>query len=197
MRLYSYVVRYDYGFAPNPFHGWCTVATCKPEIRAHAAVGDWIMGTGGTDNGLVGKLVFAMRVTETATFTEYFSDARFQSKKPDLRGSLKQAFGDNIYRRHRGRWQQLDSHHSLATGAPNPANIEHDTRVDRVLLSDDYVYFGAAAIPIPPEAATLDGTTVLAVRGHKCRFPETLVRQVVSWIEAIPHRGLAGRPAGW
>ena len=37
-RLFSYVVRYDYGFAPNPFEGCCTIATCKPQIR-RAALG--------------------------------------------------------------------------------------------------------------------------------------------------------------
>jgi hypothetical protein len=46
MRLFSYVVARDYGFAPNPFHRHCTLATCKPGIRARAAVGDWVIGTG-------------------------------------------------------------------------------------------------------------------------------------------------------
>ena len=36
VRLYSYVFDHDYGFAPNPFHGVCTLATCKPSIREHA-----------------------------------------------------------------------------------------------------------------------------------------------------------------
>ena len=29
MRIYAYVVTHDNGFAPNPFHGFCTLATCK------------------------------------------------------------------------------------------------------------------------------------------------------------------------
>jgi len=41
--LYSYVVRYDSGFAPNPFGGYCTLATCKPEIRKTAQLGDWLV----------------------------------------------------------------------------------------------------------------------------------------------------------
>ena len=36
----------DYGFAPNPFFGFCTLANCKPKIRKSANVGDWIIGTG-------------------------------------------------------------------------------------------------------------------------------------------------------
>ena len=40
-RIYSYVVRYDSGFAPNPFYGYCTLATCKPDIRGR---GGWRLG---------------------------------------------------------------------------------------------------------------------------------------------------------
>ena len=35
----------DYGFAPNPYFGYCTLATCKPVIRRCAGVGDWIAWT--------------------------------------------------------------------------------------------------------------------------------------------------------
>ena len=97
MRLYSYVVARDYGFAPNPFYGTCTLATCKPLIRRMASPGDWVIGTGAAGNLLTGHLVYAMQVTEVLTFDEYFDDVRFQTKKPNLGGSLKQAFGDNIY----------------------------------------------------------------------------------------------------
>ena len=29
-KLYSYIVATDSGFSPNPFHGFCTLACCKP-----------------------------------------------------------------------------------------------------------------------------------------------------------------------
>ncbi len=82
MRLYSYKVRYDIGFAPNPFHGVCTLATCKPRIRAGASVGDWVVGVGSASQGTLGRLVFGMQVEEKMTFDEYWDDERFQSKKP-------------------------------------------------------------------------------------------------------------------
>jgi hypothetical protein len=46
-------------------------------------------------------------------------------KKPNLRGSKKQAFGDNIYSRNAqgNRWCQADSHHSLKDGTPNLSNV--------------------------------------------------------------------------
>ena len=63
-RLYSYIIARDYGFAPNPFYGFCTLATCKPNIRKSASVGDWVIGTGTKKKNRDGHLVFAMRVTE-------------------------------------------------------------------------------------------------------------------------------------
>nr|VFK20813.1 MAG: hypothetical protein BECKLPF1236B_GA0070989_12264 [Candidatus Kentron sp. LPFa] len=106
--LFSYVVARDYGFAPNPFFGVCTLATCKPRIRKAATIGDWVIGTGSKKNDRQGVLVYVMRVSEAMTFNEYWSDARFLRKIPNLRGSKKQAFGDNIYYRD-GRWAVVSS----------------------------------------------------------------------------------------
>jgi hypothetical protein len=35
--VYEYVMTSDSGFAPNPFHGTCTLACCKPKIRKSVA----------------------------------------------------------------------------------------------------------------------------------------------------------------
>ena len=151
-KLYSYIVARDYGFAPNPFYGFCTLATCKPRIRKSAAIGDWIIGTGSKRKNKAGHLVYAMRVTETMPFDEYWNDPRFQRKKPDPYGSEKQGYGDNIYHRDSSltdEWKQLDSHHSRGDGSPNLKNIERDTGVDRVLISDDFIYCGGSGPLIP------------------------------------------------
>ena len=37
MIVYEYVMTSDSGFAPNPFHGACTLACCKPKIRKGVA----------------------------------------------------------------------------------------------------------------------------------------------------------------
>lgn len=58
MVLYSYVITRDYGFAPNPFWNVCSLATCKPQIRQHASVGDWIAGFGGKNTEVPHKMVF-------------------------------------------------------------------------------------------------------------------------------------------
>ena len=193
MGLFTYVVRRDYGFAPNPFFGVCTLATCMVKIRETAAVGDWIVGTGSKTQDREGQLVYAMKVTETMSFNKYWRDLRFQCKKPNLAGSRKQAFGDNIYRKCSpdGQWRQVNSHHSLPDGRPNRNNIGHDTKVDRVLLSDDFLYFGGSGPTIPGRCEVCTSGI-----GHRCRFPGAVVRGFCAWLRTL-ETGFNGPPSDW
>ena len=198
MKLFSYVVARDYGFAPNPFFRICTLATCKPKIRKPASIGDWIIGTGSKPKGRRGYLVYAMCVTETMTFNEYWEDERFQRKKPNLRGSMKQAFGDNIYfKDDAGEWHQQDSHHSCEDGSPNLHNIRNDTQTDRVLLSKEYSYWGGPGPEIPSEFRNYGGCDICVKRGHKCRFPEGLVNGFVAWLRSLDVNGYLDEPLDW
>jgi hypothetical protein len=199
MRLHSYVVARDYGFAPNPFYGVCTLATCKPIIRAGAGVGDWVLGTGSKRCGLEGKAIFAMRVTKTLHFDEYWSDERFQCKRPSMHGSLKQAYGDNIYwHAENGAWLQAPSHHSLPDGSPNSRNISTDTSRNRVLVSDDFLYWGGSGREIPARFRDWDGLDVCTGRqGQRSNWPDDLVREMADWLESFEERGHLGRPGAW
>lgn len=198
MRLFSYVVARDYGFAPNPFCGVCTLATCKPLIRRAAAIGDWVVGTGSKTRGRQGFLVYAMRVSEAMPFNEYWADPRFRRKRPNMRGSLKQAFGDNIYfRDDNDQWHQLDSHHSYQDGTANPHNIQHDTQTDRVLLGAEYAYWGGVGPEIPAKFRHCDGTDLCAGHGHKSRFPPGLVDEFVQWFHSLDAQGYLGDPLDW
>ena len=198
MRLFSYVVARDYGFAPNPFFGTCTLATCKPNIRRAAALGDWIIGTGSKTRGRQGCLVFAMRVSEVMTFNEYWLDKRFLQKRPNLRGSLKQAFGDNIYfKDKRGRWHQQNSHHSDENGTPNEHNIQNDTQTDRILVGVDYAYWGGNGPCIDPAFRDYGGYDVCAKRNHKSNFPDEFVRDFSKWLRSLDQHGYLGDPLGW
>jgi hypothetical protein len=201
MRLHSYVVARDYGFAPNPFFGICTLATCKPRIRSVAQINDWVVGTGSKKRKRQKQIVYAMRVTGAMTFKQYWTDPRFQRKKPNLRGSKKQAFGDNIYSRdvHTDSWCQADSHHSLTDGSLNEANVIADTKTDRVLISDDYVYWGGSGPQLPetflnygPQHASL-----CAGRNHKNEFPLDLVEEFIAWIRSLNEKGYVSEPLDW
>lgn len=150
-RLFIYVVSRDFGFAPNPFHGCCTLATCKPDIRKSAKVGDWIMGVGGSRLNAVGRCLYLMEVSEILTFDEYWVDERFERKKPLRNGSALMMVGDNIYHRksEAGPWIQEDSHHSNPDGTPNETNMKTDTGSLNVLVSWQFYYFGLSAPQVP------------------------------------------------
>ena len=197
MKLYSYIVARDYGFAPNPFHGFCTLATCKPGIRGTAQIGDWVVGTGSSANNRSGYIVFAMRVIEAMTFNEYWCDRRFSAKRPNLSGSRKKRFGDNIYHRapNSGDWVQEDSHHSYEYGRPNQSNIKRDTKSDRVLISDCYIYWGGYGPEIPSRFRSKG--IVISGQGYKYKFPEAHVRSFVRWINSHNDRGYLNRPLDW
>lgn len=201
MRLYSYVVARDYGFAPNPFYGYCTLATCMPVIRRTAQVGDWVVGTGSVTKGLDGRLVFAMRVDETMTYNEYWADDRFARKRPNLSGSLKQRYGDNIYHRPDpyAAWIQEDSHHSHENGVPNRWNIAHDTKTDRVLVSQTFTYWGGEGPLIPKLFRDWNGVDVVHKdRGYRVAvFPDDLRDAFVQWLQDEHDRGVIGEPYDW
>ena len=192
--IYSYVVTYDSGFAPNPFYGFCTLATCKPVIRRLASINDWIVGTGSNRKGVRrgGFLVYAMRVCEDLNFTQYWDDPRFQKKKPNLYSNdYQRACGDNIYcLLENGKWRQLNSYHSKKDGLPNQDHIDHDTRDNRVLISDDFVYFGGSGPEIPNSLKSL----VRQGSGHKKSEDPAIIAKFENWIRDLHMRGYQGCP---
>jgi len=201
LRLFSYVVRYDSGFAPNPFFGYCTLATCKPDIRRNAELNDWVVGTGSADRSVQrgGHLVYTMRVTDILTFAEYWADARFQRKKPDLRRSKERACGDNIYYRDKNNaWQQLDSFHSNKDGSISRPHVQIDTDVDRVLISDDFIYFGGYGPQIPGGFRDYEGQDICKIgRGRKTASNVNMIADFIKWARAFGDQGYAARPYDW
>lgn len=200
--IYSYVVRYDSGFAPNPFYGYCTLATCKPSIRRSAYVGDWVIGCGSNEQSIKrgGYLVYAMRVTEIMTFDEYNEDERFVLKQPFRNGSRKQSCGDNIYFRSTplSIWQQRDSFHSKEDGTIQLNHVARDTGVNRVLISEDFIYFGGEG-PKLPEKFVDNRDRSLCKRGigySKFNDPQ-LISDFEQWFLGQKEKGFVGFPYEW
>ncbi|BBP71389.1 hypothetical protein PHLH6_33930 [Pseudomonas sp. Seg1] len=201
-RIYSYVVRYDSGFAPNPFYNYCTLATCKPKIRQGAQIGDWVIGSGSNDRNvrLGGHLVYAMRVTEAMTFDEYCLDPRFESKKPFRNGSRKQSCGDNIYFRAAvgTDWQQRDSFHSLPDGSVNPDHVARDSGVNRVLISEDFVYFGGSGPEFPNNLKDQQGRELCKQGIGLTTFDDVqLIANLEKWVRSFGVHGYQGAPFEW
>ncbi|WP_127523604.1 hypothetical protein [Mesorhizobium sp. Z1-4] len=181
-KVYMYVVARDFGFAPNPFHGVCTLATCKPKIRGVARPGDWIVGMGGAALNATGKCIYFMQVSGAMTFNEYWNHPDCRSKRPVRNGSRVMMVGDNIYHRDQegDPWTQEDSHHSKPDGTPELSNIGTDTSRDRVLYSNRFVYFGANAPMVPENILQEIGYT--NVRAHRT-FEHWQSGPLLQWIE--------------
>ena len=194
MKLYSYVVKIDDGFAPNPFYGYCTLATCKPRIRNPAQVGDWILGTGSKQKQRQCTLVYAMRVTKKMSYDDYWQDQRFEEKRPNLYQSIRKSRGDNIYHRNSltGEWIQEDSCHSRDDGTPNQDHISRDTKADHVLISDDFIYRGGGPAIVVPK---FNGKTVChAGAGHRSNFDDVTVKSFIDWLRTLDEWGYCHDP---
>lgn len=193
-RLFSYVITHDDGFAPNPFHGFLTLACCKPAIRRVAKEGDYVCANASLAQGVKPRLVYMMRVTERMTFDEYYRDPRFQAKIPNRNGNEIEQLGDNIYFLDRfGRYRQIDdaAHHC------EDGDMIKDLRGEFVLISDDFIYWGGRHQPPPPHLDRDYPETIVHYRqGHSSRrFNEDFKQEVFDWFSTFPQRGRLGNPS--
>lgn len=190
MRFYSYVIPRDYGFAPNPYFEYCTLATCKPRIRKGAQLGDWIGAYGSARMKFSNKLVVLMRVEEILTFDEYWEDDRFFVKRPVFNKSKMYMYGDNIYHHIEDEWMQEPSHHSNTDNSINYLNLNRDTQVDRVLVATEFYYFGNNAISVPTEFEILIGKG----RNHRVCDDEETIQRFIAYVRHYYSIGIHGTP---
>ena len=190
MKLFSYIVTHDTGFAPNPFWGYCTLTCCKPVIRRTAQVGDWVVGLSPKATG--NRVIFAMEVDEILDFASYFHDRRFANKIPDYsRSEVVWKVGDNIYKPlPNGDFRQLRSMHSHGD-EENPETKVHDLGGVNVLVAKKFHYFGASGTQLPAHLEELK-----VARGHKNRFSQNTIRSFLDFISAYP-QGVNGPPTSW
>ena len=199
-RYYFYIITRDYGFAPNPFYGYCTLACCKPSIRQQARKGDWVIGLGSNNLKCRGSLIFAMKVTEILSFNEYYKDARFRLKKPNVNGSFKAMHGDNVYhKKPKGKWIQDDCHHHHADRKVRCKNIQKDVQSNKVLISDHFFYFGKNYISKPTGLfhEIKDETKELR-SGYKFKGLEKCGRKLVKMLRGKYKKNyIYGEPISW
>jgi hypothetical protein len=183
-RLFTYVITQDGGFAPNPFHGVLTLNCCKPEIRKLAEVGDWVAGNTAADfPGGRGLLVYAMRVTDKMTMSEYDAWTRqnLPEKIPDWRGPWERKAGDSMYKFETdppGR--RSGSFHDLGERAT-------DLSGRFTLLSEEFYYFGGSPVEVPEDLRAV----IHSGRAHKSNLNDPYVEAFVAWIRGF-EGGLQG-----
>jgi hypothetical protein len=165
--VYLYVVDRDFGFAPNPFHGCCTLATCKPAIRSTAATGDWVFGMGGSRLDATGRCVFAMQITKKLSFDEYWSDSRYAVKKPVRNGSRTMLVGDNIY--HRDSKSAAPDVPEQILKAIGYKNVRSHRRIDQVI-----------AQPLIDWVLSESGGTMNVLAGYPFDFENSALRYSVA-----------------
>ena len=160
---HCYKMTWDTGSAPNPYHDVLTLAICKPGIRKHSQVGDWI--SGWTGKNVHGKdkhirhfdnpqLIYLARIKEKLKFEEYWE--KFPLKRPQIIGynqgsSIKKTCGgiskvanaiynsgDNIYKPiGNGKFQQLEN-----GNGHDEKNMERDLKGEFVLICEEFYYYG-------------------------------------------------------
>jgi len=189
MRVFSYIVKHDTGFSPNPFHGYCTLACCKPAIRRTAKKGDWVVGLSPKKDG--NRIVYLMLVDEPSkTFAEYWKDKRFTAKRPRHDNGVLARCGDNIYEPRGSGYCQLQSMHSNE-GLENLENKAHDLRGEFVLISETFAYYGSKPRDLPPQL-----TALVSGRGHGSRFSEEVLAAFRSFTQTVKF-GVHAAPRSW
>lgn len=172
-RVMGYKMTHDTGFAPNPFFGFLTLATCKPSIRRTRLNGDWVAGFASralvqnaracnVDVPYMG-LVYLMQVTEDPMpLAEYFRDRRFAKKKPRPAALCPQRrCGDNIYASDgRGGFRQINN---LYHGEDF---LARDVGGRNVLISSNFWYFGHKAFVPEGGWSRFLGVDLPEVRNH-------------------------------
>ncbi|MHA1833298.1 MAG: hypothetical protein ACTSV7_04850 [Candidatus Baldrarchaeia archaeon] len=183
MKVFSYVLRIDSGFAPNPYWGFCTLATCKPDIRQLADEGDWVVGLGSKTGFRYGvsaepnRLVYAMMVDEKVCFKTYSMDERFKPKIPNF--GLVNEKGDNIYLYLNNRWYVRPSlHYDVEKGQYRDLVTGHF----KVLVSRNFYYFGKQAPKLPPYLNNILPVTNFEVRRYKRIADNRTIEAFLEWL---------------
>lgn len=190
-RLFSYTMPIDDGAAPNPFHGMCSLAICKPAIRRVARQGDWIAGLGSQkapSGDLSGHLVYAMHVEQVLTLEEYDRQAptSWPHRIPNIHSiNLWDRLGDCIYDySKKGDVRQRPSVHG-------EKNMSIDIKGGNVLISRDFYYWGSHAILLPDYLRPI----MHQRQGHRSTSNNPYFEAFVSWVRGLSLK--SGHIYGW
>lgn len=184
MRIISYVVTHDYGFAPNPYHDFLTLATCKPKIREYAKVGDLVIGTGSVAGIGLNKLIYAAIISEVVSTEEYSTNPRFEIKKPHDNLDVKMRRGDNIYYKDGNEWKQRPNNFH------DKNEFDHDLSSQRILICEQFWYFGDKAPNIPEQFSDI----IKEKQGHKYTSDESIINGFMVWLNGF-EKGIQGSPS--
>ncbi len=195
--IYSYILRFDSGTAPNPFGDVCTLTICKPKIRKVAHKGDWIVGTGSKkvylENGIVKDysncIIYAMEVTDIMTLAAYdrYCSESLMIKIPVLTGNdWRLRVGDCIY----DYSDSLKAPSQRPEGVHNKGNTDTDLSGINSLISTHFYYFGDKMVEVPDNLKCI----IKKGPGHKKIINESIIRGFIQWVTKFESKRLYGEP---
>ena len=173
-RILRYILQHDSGMAPCIDNGLVSLATCKPQIRASAKPGDWVVGfrPSPAPRGLV---VWAGQIAESIGVGEY-----------EQRHSFKRRGGraDAIYRELAdGGFERLrpDYH-------PGPNEFSKDTSAPVLIFNPRATwYFGKEPQMISEQLMHL----AAGGRGHRVSgVQEGDAAALQNWLESLAPSGV-------
>lgn len=188
-KIYSYVLRYDDGAAPNPFWDICTLTICKPAIRRTAQIGDWVVGLGsrraksndGKFHNFSGRIVYAMKITKIMSLEEYdsFCKTHLLNKIPDWNNTKdwRLRMGDCIYDfSNKTNRLRKSVHYNDLKDKKDEDN--KDIKGLNALLSDHFYYFGEEPILLPLELNRI----AFQNQGHRKFEDVNLFKKLEDWL---------------
>jgi len=171
-----------------------------PQLRKNAKIGDIIIGIAGAGQKGLGRihpqLIYWMQVEEDMHFDNYWQDPRFIQKMPNIDGPKLNAVGDNTYRHDpvTGSWVFEPSMHYIpGSPQPNGGHVVKDTKVDRLLLSRRFTYWGNSGPVVPNHLMTLFSNP----RGYKCNHDPGQLSELHELIDLEHPAGVVGDPTDW
>ena len=181
-RTYIYKLTSDRGGAPcapdpgGEGRALLTLSICKPAIRRTAQPGDRILGLtshslASSDGYPLNAVIYAAIVEEGIDARDYYGGERAFQHRPDC-----------IYEFH--RLNGTIGHSGRTPLHANPAYLPRDIgtypyyKNGRTLLSHDFRYFGAEAVPIPAKLTELTQVAESLGQGHRVVHTEGLNREL-------------------
>lgn len=205
-KLYSYTITHDWGAAPNPYWGLCTLAICKKNIRKYAKSSDWVVGFGSSifppkdirnkkkRKDLSKEVIYAMKIKTKISLKkyndwctgridkDYFKKYKnnLAKKIPDYNNTeYKCRVGDCIYYDfHTDFPKILEANYRI--GIHGPFDLVNDLDGINVLISDEFYYFGKQHVTIKEE---LEG--IIHKRNYKSDANNSYVNEFIKWIESV------------
>ena len=150
LKMWSYRIVHDKQFAPNPFKGVLTLATCKPLIRRsnESRPGVWIAGFAAysVKYGVQPKkgrelLIYLAKISEVMTMQDYWT--KYPQKRAQKCGEeFEEYYGDNIYD---------ENLHLINDNHHKDWDFRRDMSGKNVLICDEFYYFAPDSRLVVPK----------------------------------------------